>query len=149
MRAADVPEVISWAGERDHLAYSMLIKEWHWWPADREAMIVDRPVSDDHKDLCRIAAVVHALCDQDKVPVPDWVYDYRSSEPLAMLPTLPRTGGIWDRAVAEACNACEYHNVWFSWRDIEPLSVAAKRLKKARRRRRRMNTVRRFRLWRR
>lgn len=133
MRAADVPEVLTWDSQRTHLGYSMLIKEWHWWPADRRAMIADPPVCDNHDDLCRIAAVVHALCDKDKVPVPDWVFDYRSAQPLAMLPRLPTAGVAWERVVAEACDACEVHNVWFSRRDIESLPEAAKRIKKARR----------------
>ena len=136
MRAADIPEVLACADRRTHLGYSAFIKEWHWWPGDRKAMISDRPVSDDHNDLCRIAAVVHALCAKDRVRVPEWVFDYRSGAPLAMISGLPTTGCIWDRVVAEACGPCEYHNVWFSYRDIESLPEAAKRIKRTRRRRR-------------
>ena len=137
MRAADVPEVLSWVDASPFHGFSLLIKEWHWWPDEREAIIADRPLSANHADLCRVAAVVHALCDKDEVGVPGWVFDYTSPEPLTLAAMLPKTGGLWERMVAEACGACRYHNVWFSWRDIEPLPEAARRVTRQRRRQRR------------
>ncbi len=132
MRAADIPEVIALDSPRELLPYSMLAKEWEWWPADREMMVADRPVTDNLDDLSRIAAVVHALCDRDGVVVPDWVFDYTSPRPLALGPSLVIDGQIWHRAISEAPPTCEYHNVWFSYRTIEPLKAAAKRLKASR-----------------
>ena len=131
MRAADIPEVIALGSLRELLPYSMLAKEWEWWPADREMMVADRPVTNT-VDMCRIAAVVHALCDRDGVAVPEWVFEYRSPQPLALGSSLVIDGRIWERAVDEAPPACEYHNVWFSYRTLEPLSSVAKRLKSSR-----------------
>ena len=131
MRAADIPEVIALKPLRELLPYSMLAKEWEWWFADREMMVADRPVGDTD-DLCRIAAVVHALCDRDGTAVPDWVFDYRSPSPLALAASLVVDGQILQRSIDEAPPTCAYHNVWFSYRTLEPLKMAAKRIRAAR-----------------
>ncbi len=136
MRAADVPEALSWVDASPFHGFSLLIKEWHWWPDEREAMVADRPVGTNHEVLCRVAALVHGLCDKDEVAVPGWVFDYTSTEPLTLAAMLPNEGPLWERMLAEACDACRYHNVWFSWRDIESLPEAARRIKSQRRQRR-------------
>lgn len=133
MRAADIPEVIRLDDKRKLLPYSMFAKEWEWWPEDRSMMVVDRPVSDDNDNLCRIAAVVHALCDRDGVAVPEWVWDYRAPKAIALSDSLVVDGQLLRVSVAEAPSTCEYHNVWFSYRTIEPLSSAAERIKRVRR----------------
>jgi len=61
MRAADVPEVIALGSPRELLGYSMLAKEWEWWPADRELMVADRPVTDSYWVLRRLNVVVFCL----------------------------------------------------------------------------------------
>lgn len=122
MRASDIPDMMRYAGRREHLPYSMLAKEWECWPADREKMVADPPACENPDDLCRIAAVVHALCARDGVPVPDWVFRHRSEQPLNLFPMLPTSGPIWDRIRADAPESCEMHNVWFDSRSIAPLS---------------------------
>ena len=132
MRAADIPEVLAAGDQRTLLAFSAFAKEWEWWPRERWAMIADRPESDSHDDLCRISAVVHALCVRDGIAVPEWVFDYRSEQPLALSASLVLNGEVWHRSVSESPEICGYHNVWFSYRTLEPLAVVAKRIKKAR-----------------
>lgn len=136
MRAADIPRVIALDGGRANLPWSMMVKEWHWWPDDREAMVADPPLSDSADDLCRIAALVHALCDQDNVALPGWALEHRSELPLSLFSAIPTSGRLWERMVAEAPAVCEHHNVWFTYRDIESPKAAIKRLRKLQRRRR-------------
>ena len=134
MRAADIPAAP--AGQRTHLPYTMLIKDWAWWPADREAMIADEPETADAEERCRIAALVHALCDRDGIAAPGWVLAHRSDRPLPLMPAVPAGGPLWARITAGAPPACAYHNVWFSRRDIETPAAAAERARRGGRARR-------------
>lgn len=113
LRAADVPLLYRECGTRWAVPLSALIREWEWWPGEREGIVADEPAGAPADDLCRIAAVVHALCDRDGVPVPEWVWRHRSPEPIAWARELPSSGPSWDRAAAHAPAACGYHNVWF------------------------------------
>lgn len=132
MRAADIPEALAVGDKREMLPFSMFAKEWEWWPRDRQAMIADRPESDSHDDLCRISAVVHAMCVRDGVAVPEWVFGYRSEQPLALAASIVVNGKVWHRSVSESPATCGFHNVWFSYRTLEPLSDAARRIKRVR-----------------
>lgn len=113
LRAADVPALYAECGVRWAVPLGALIREWEWWPSERVAIIADEPVGAPPDDLCRIAAVVHALCDRDEVPVPDWVWQHRWSEPIMWTRELLPTGPLWERTVAQAPEACAWHNVWF------------------------------------
>ena len=111
--AADVPALLSERGVRWAVPLGALIREWEWWPAERAAIIADEPVGAAPDDLCRIAAVVHALCDRDGVRVPEWVWRHRWPEPIAWTSELSTEGPLWDRMVAQGPEACAWHNVWF------------------------------------
>jgi len=113
LRAADVPALYAERGVRWSVPLGALVREWEWWPSERAAIVADEPAGAAPDDLCRIAAVVHALCGRDGVPVPHWVWRHRSPEPIAWTRELPAEGPLWDRAVARAPAACAYHNVWF------------------------------------
>ena len=113
LRAADVPVLYADPGIRWAVPLGALIREWEWWPSERVAIIADEPVGASPDNLCRIAAVVHALCDRDGVPVPDWVWQHRWPEPIAWTSELSTEGASWDRTVAQAPAACAWHNVWF------------------------------------
>jgi len=108
-----VPELYNTSSERWHVPLMTLIRGWEWWPRERVAMIADEPVEAAGDDLCRIAAVVHALCDRDAVPVPEWVWKHRWHEPLAWARELRTQGAAWERTLRQAPEACAYHNVWF------------------------------------
>jgi len=74
-------------------------------------------------DLCRIAAVVHALCDRDGVAVPGWVWKHRSRRPIGVPASLD-PGSLYAREVlTDAPEACAYHRVWFDQSMIENITV--------------------------
>ncbi|MDE0701004.1 MAG: hypothetical protein OXH61_09815 [Acidimicrobiaceae bacterium] len=132
MRAADILEALAVGDKREMLPFSMFAKEWECWPQERQAMVADRPESGSHDDLFRIAAVVHALCARDDITVPEWVFDYRSEQPLALAASVVFNGEVWHRSVSESPATCGFHNVWFSYRTLEPLSDAARRIRRVR-----------------
>lgn len=127
VRAADLPLAMGPNSPREHVPLSALVKDWEDFPAEREAMIADAPIGEDADDLCRIAAVVHALCDRDGAAIPDWVWGHRSEAPIAWGKGVPMAGFIWDQTIANAPPACEYHNVWF---DYQFISSARRRVTK-------------------
>ena len=69
-------------------------------------------------DLTRIAAVVHALCDRDGVPVPGWVWQHRSRRDIGLIASRRRASSWWLRN-NNAPAACAYHRVWFDPASIE------------------------------
>lgn len=108
-----MPALYADAGVRPSVPLGALVREWEWWPQDRTAIVAEEPVGAAGTDLCRIAAVVHALCDRDGVPVPAWVWRHCWREPIAWTRELPARGPLWERMVAHAPAACAWHNVWF------------------------------------
>ena len=107
-------------------------KDWaHETPESRARMVAARPrrfrwyhrFNARRRDLARIAAVAHALCDRDGVEVPDWVWRHRSRRHI-MIGGRPATDTPWVRLVqAEAPAACSYHRVWFDPASIEDIRV--------------------------
>lgn len=118
MRASDLPALMAEDCPREHVPLTLFVKDWEHWPDSRGEMVADPPAGGDADDLCRIAAVVHALCERDCHPVPEWVHPHRSDRPLAWGRNFPTSGGFWDRMVANAPPACQYHNVWFDYQFI-------------------------------
>lgn len=118
VRAADLPSLMAPDGPRPHVPLMLLVKEWDYFPGERERLIEDAPAGPDGGDLCRIAAVVHAMCDRDGVPIPDWVWQHRSEVPIAWGRSCVMQGFIWEQTLANAPPACEYHNVWFDYQFI-------------------------------
>ena len=112
-RAADLPTAMSSGGSREHVPLTFFAREWAAWPDERVAMIREAPQGCNEDDLCRIAAVVHALCDRDGIAVPDWVWRHRSEVDLAWGRHCAMDGFIWDQTVANAPSACAFHRVWF------------------------------------
>ncbi|WP_419945007.1 hypothetical protein [Candidatus Poriferisodalis sp.] len=76
-------------------------------------MTADEPAGDDAADLCRIAAVVHELCDRDGVAVPEWVFAHRSEVDIAWGRRCVMEGFVWEQTLADAPEACSFHRVWF------------------------------------
>lgn len=124
VRAADLPQAMAEPGKREHVPLTFFVREWDAWPDERSAMIADAPTGDDASDLCRTAAVVHALCDRDGVPVPAWVFDHRSEVDIAWGRHSVMEGFIWEHTIADAPAACAYHRVWF---DREFVGIASQR----------------------
>jgi len=118
VRAADLPAAMGSTASREHVPLVSLVKDWEDFPGEREAMIADAPQGEDLADLCRIAAVVHALCERDGATIPSWVWEHRSEVPIAWGKSVPMTGFIWDQTIANAPPACKHHNVWFDYQFI-------------------------------
>jgi len=123
VRAADLPQAMAERHLREHVPLTFFVREWDAWPTERIAMIADAPAGDDASDLCRIAAVVHALCDRDGIPVPWWVFGHRSEVDIAWGRHCVMEGFIWEQTVADAPAVCSYHRVWF---DREFVGIAPK-----------------------
>ena len=105
----------------------VLCKQWaHADHAHRIAMVQEPPrrhrwyhrFTRRRHDLTRIAAVVHALCDRDGVPVPSWVWAHRSRRNIAMTASRRRVSSLWTLH-SNAPDACAYHRVWFDPASIE------------------------------
>ena len=86
MTAAALPALMATDDQRDRMvALRVLVKDWAQSPDGRERMIAEPPrrhrwhhrFTARRRDLPRIAAVVHALCDRDGVEVPAWVHQHR------------------------------------------------------------------------
>lgn len=97
----------------------------------RDAMMNDPPrrrrwhhrFTPRRRDLARIAAVVHALCDRDAYPLPEWVLQRRSDRPIH-IDGRRVTGSGWDQHMMRvAPGACAIHDVWFDPESIEDIRV--------------------------
>lgn len=113
VRAADLPAAMSGRASREHVPLTFFARQWAAWPDERDDMIRDEPRGHDPDDVCRVAAVVHALCDRDGLAVPEWVWQHRSEVDLAWGRHCAMEGFIWDQTMADAPPACAYHRVWF------------------------------------
>ena len=128
LTAAALPRLMAVDDRRGRITdLRAFVKDWAQEDSvGRAAMIVEAPrrARRHHRftrrrDLPRIAAVVHALCDRDSVPVPNWVWEHRSPKPVAITDAV-RMGTDYTRLVqAEAPSACAYHQVWFPPATIE------------------------------
>ncbi len=121
--------------DNDHrgrvVGLSQLAKDWATFPDERERMIATPPhrarwwhrFTRRRNDLARIAAVVHALCDRDNEPIPDWVWEHRATKPVRFNHS-DFVDSPYARIVrAEAPSASAYHDVWFTPRDIEDIRI--------------------------
>ncbi len=130
--ASDLPRHLAHGDRRGGVvALRELVKRWACHPQQRPMMVAEAPrrhrwydrCTSRRGDLARIAAVVHALCDRDGVPVPDWVWKHRSRRPVGVVASLD-PGSQWGRLVlADAPKACAYHGVWFDQSMIENITV--------------------------
>ena len=132
LRAVDLPALLARDDGRGRIvALRELVKRWACDPEQRPRMIAQAPkryrfyyrFTARRWDLARVAAVVHALCDRDGVPVPGWVWRHRCHRPIGVVASLDPSSR-WGRAVlADAPDACAYHDVWFDQTMIENISV--------------------------
>ena len=87
MSAAALPALMARDDQRGRMVdLRTLVKDWAQNPDDRGRMVAEAPrrrrwhdrFTARRRDLPRIAAVVHALCERDGVDVPEWVHRHRS-----------------------------------------------------------------------
>ncbi|MDE0699675.1 MAG: hypothetical protein OXH61_03005 [Acidimicrobiaceae bacterium] len=125
LTAADIPACMADDDGRGRIVeLRELCKQWaHADHAHRVAMIAEPPrrfrwwhrVTRRREDLARIASVVHALCDRDGVPVPDWVWEHRARKHRGLS---EHSSGFYIHDKG-APRSCEYHRVWFDPASIE------------------------------
>ena len=130
--ASDLPAHLA-AGDRRGgvVALRELVKRWACFPQQRPTMIAEAPrrhrwydrFTSRRRDLARISAVVHALCDRDGVAVPGWVWKHRSRRPIGVVASLDPSSNWGRLALADAPRACAYHDVWFDQSMIENITV--------------------------
>ena len=98
-----------------YLPVIQLIKDWNNEPGSRTAMIDEGPpAGTDAVTAAKIAVVVHALCDRDEHPIPDWVMRARSPQETTLVPGIDLRSWFGRRMRARAPAACHYHRVYFS-----------------------------------
>lgn len=126
--AAALPELLAEDDGRGRVvALRVLVKDWAQNPQARAEMIAGPPhrqrwhhrFTARRRDLPRIAAVVHALCDRDGVDVPAWVYEHRSRKPIAVTDSISLHTDYGKLLQTEAPEACRYHRVYFDRSTIE------------------------------
>lgn len=88
------------------------IADWNTWPDVRKKMLDGEPECEMHY-LVRIAAIIHALCLRDEVPIPDWVLDARLAEPEIIENKIRVSSNYGKLVIAESHDVCEHHNVFF------------------------------------
>ena len=87
----------------------MFIRFWNDHPDRRTEMLADPPYDGEHFYVTLAAATVHALCQRDGMPVPEWVWNYRLDEDRFM--TGDRVSTSAD--TSESPLLCYYHRVHF------------------------------------
>ncbi len=126
--AAALPELLAEDDGRGRVvALRVLVKDWAQNPHARAEMIAEPPrrlrwhhrLTARRRDLPRIAAVVHALCDRDGVEVPGWVHEHRSRKPIAVTDSISLRTDYGKLLQTEAPAACRYHGVYFDRSTIE------------------------------
>ena len=96
-----------------------LIKDWNNQPESRALMLAGGlPDSTDTITAAKIAAVVHALCQRDVHPVPQWVLSARLPVEVALVPEVDLESPYGQRVRLDAPGVCHYHRVYFSIVDL-------------------------------
>lgn len=98
-------------------------KDWAVQPLHRDKMMADPPPPGTEPGIAvSIAAVVHALCDLDEHTPPDWVYEYRSEEPMNPWGS---PDVLQPKTTDTTPPPCLYHRVFFDYHFIEgPLWIS-------------------------
>ena len=124
LTAADLPELMTVPCPRGpfRVPLAQFVMDWNR-SASRAALIEDPPahIGDDIV-LPAISVIVHALAARDGEPVPDWVYEHRAVEDVAMFDHeldngLDNPFGRWVRSNAPP--ESEYHRVFFDSRFLD------------------------------
>ena len=96
-----------------------LIKDWNNQPESRASMLAGGlPEGTDATVAAKIAAVVHALCQRDGHPSPEWVAPARSPADVALVSDVDLESPYGRRLRRDAPGVCHYHRVYFSVVDL-------------------------------
>ena len=130
--AADVPMWMARDDKRGRVVeLRLLVKNWASFPDRRFSMIQEAPrrhrwfhrFTSRRRDLPRVAAVVHALCERDGMDPPAWVWEHRSPKHIAVTDDVSLGTAYGKLLRADAPDVCSYHRVWFSQAMLESIGV--------------------------
>ena len=115
-KATEVPNRLTneYDGRGGWVALAQFAQDWNRRPEHRSAMIEDPlPAGTDPRGGAAIAAMVHALCVRDEIPVPDWVLDWRYHTPVTMVSGIDMESEFGKRIRVVSPAVCDFHNVFF------------------------------------
>lgn len=121
MVVGELPALMAIPGGRGagYLPVVQLIKDWNNQPESRQLMLVGGlPPGTDPTAAAKVAAVVHALCQRDNHPLPEWVPAARSPVAVALVPDVDLESPYGQRLRSDAPGVCGYHGVYFSVVDL-------------------------------
>ncbi len=102
-----------------YLPVVQFIKDWNNQPESRRRMLDDGlPAGTEPTAAAKVTAVVHALCQRDGHPVPEWVPAARSPVAVALVPDVDLESPYGQRLRRDAAGVCHYHRVYFSVVDL-------------------------------
>lgn len=119
---SEIPASMATPGGRGagYWPLEQLIKDWNNQPESRTLMLAGAlPEGTDTTTAAKIAAVVHALCQRDGHPLPEWVPSARSPVDVALVSDVDLASPYGQRLRAEAPGVCAYHRVYFSAVDLQ------------------------------
>ena len=116
MTVAALPAAMAEPGRNaGFLPIIQFVKDWNHMESWRETMIADDPPPGTDPDVAaRIAAVVHALCDEYGQRLPDWAMGARSATDIPLVPGIDLRSELGQAIRAAAPAACSHHRVYFS-----------------------------------
>ena len=121
MVVGELPALMAVPGGRGagYLPVVQLIKDWNNQPESRQLMLAGGlPPGTDPTAAAKVAAVVHALCQRDGHPLPQWVPAARSPIDVALVPDVDLASPYGQRLRRDAPGVCHYHRVYFSVVDL-------------------------------
>lgn len=123
--AKEVPRLMAQPSVRGrHLPLRQFVKDWFGPSANRTEMVADPPGPDSAlDDAVRVATMVHALCDQESMAVPSWVYGYRFDDDEMLIAEVPWHSALGASERQGAPAACAWHRCWFGSGFFEVLGV--------------------------
>lgn len=120
--AAEVPAFMDteWDGRGGWVALALFAQHWNRSPQHRDWMgSAPLPKTTDLRRGSLVAALVHALCIRDGLPVPEWVLGWCHPTPVT-ISSAGMDDSSFSRSVRSQCPAvCDYHRAYFevSFRD--------------------------------
>ena len=121
-RAADVPPFMTqeYDGRGGWVALAQFAQHWNRHPESREWMkTTPLPEDTGPRRGALIAALVHALCLRDGIPVPKWVLEWRHPTPVGVASSGSADTPFGRSVRSHASGVCDFHRAYFdvSFRD--------------------------------
>ena len=120
--AAEVPVFMDmeYDGRGGWVALAQFAQHWNRYPEHRDWMgSAPLPKTTDLRRGALVAALVHALCIRDGLPIPEWVLGWRHPTPVDIY-SAGMDDSPFSRSVRSQCpSVCDYHRAYFeaSFRD--------------------------------